>query len=107
MGNKVLSVYKICYPDLNVTQTKNLISHEDYLNDIKTKQAEITRLEAITPKSKTISRKISDIKKELVDNYGAEYFTDNSPIWESQFNNGMMVLPHYQGGSINVKLLKI
>lgn len=107
MNKKVISVYKIYYPDLNVYQIKNLISHDDYLNDIKIKQSEITRLESTIPKSKNISKKIKELKKEISDNYGSEYFTDNSPLWNSQFFNGIMNLPSHQGGKINVKLFKL
>lgn len=105
--SKILSVYKIFYPEFNVSQVKNLISHNDYINDIKPKMAEIARLEAIAPKSKTNERKIAEFKKYIKDMFGSEYFTDNSPIWNSQFNNGKMILTPQQGGEIMVELIKL
>ena len=104
---KILNIYKIYYPEYNVSQVKNLISHNDYVNDIKPKLFEIARLEAITPKSKNNERKIYELKKYIKDMFGSEYFTDNSPLWNSQFNNEKMVLTPQQGNEIVVKLFKL
>lgn len=104
---KILSAYKIFYPEFNVSQVKNLISHNDYINDIKPKMTEIARLEAITPKTKSNERRIHELKTYIKSNFGSEYFTDDSPLWNSQFNNGKMILTPQQGGEITVELIKL
>lgn len=104
---RTIDKYKIFYVNSNVSQVKSLISHNDYVNDIKPKMAEISRLESITPKSKSNERKISELKKYIKDNYGTEYFTDKSPLWNSQFNNGLMKLSKQQGDVHLVKLIKL
>lgn len=91
---KIIGIYKISYPDMGVIQIKNLVSLNDYLNDIKVKEKEIIRLEGITPKSKTNERIINELKTYIKQEYGTEYFVENSPIWKSQFNDGQsMPLP--------------
>lgn len=105
--SKVLGVYKIFYPEYKVYQNKNLISHNDYINDIKPKMIEIARLEAVTPKTKSNERRIHELKTYIKSNFGSEYFTDDSPLWNSQFNGEKMILTPQQGKEVIVKLLKI
>lgn len=111
---KILAKYKITYPDYgDMKQVKNLISHEDYINDIKPKYKEIAILEVEqsnyskkNEKYKLIDRKISEIKSYIKKKYGDEFFTDKSPIWSAK-ENGYMMLPLWQGGKINVILNNI
>lgn len=43
----------------------------------------------------------------LNEKFGDEYFTDNSPLYNSIKNDGIMKLPLWQGGEIKVELKKI
>lgn len=104
---KVIDVYKITYPYYGVSQHKNLISHDDYVNEIKPMLADIARLEGIIPRSKSNMNKVKELKSYIKKQYGDEYFTDNSPIWNSQLNNRIMTLPKSQGGDCKVILEKV
>lgn len=107
MKERILGTYKITYPKYKVTQFKDLISHDDYVNDIKVKEAEIAELEKNTPLSNTTKRKIKELKKYIIENYGDCWFTDGGLLYQSINNNGIMSMPSYQGGDIEVILEKI
>lgn len=106
MGTRVIDIYKIEYPDYNVIQFKGLISHDDFINDIKPTYNRIADIEKQQPLSKTSKAKISELKRELKEKYGEHYMTDESPLWLSQFNDGIMDSLPWQGGKIKVKLTK-
>lgn len=113
--SKIIGKYLIIYPEKGmVEQKKNLISHEDYLNIIKPSFSKIISLSSeqikFGRKNKRfleIENEISNIKKEIKDNFGEEYFTDNSPLFNSIKNNGIMELPEWQGERIKVIIKKI
>ena len=111
--NRVLGRYRITYPKYNVSQVKNLISHEDYVNIYIPMSSSIKELEseASSLNRKKHGEKISELlktakskKKELSEMFGSEFFTTSSPIWESRNNGGIMFLSNYQGGNIEVVL---
>lgn len=106
--------FKITYPDYangnGMSQYKYLISHNDYIEDIKPKYNEIAILEAEqtnygkkNEKYKTIGQKISEIKSYIKNRYGDEFFTDKSPLWLRD-GEGYMTLPSWQGGKHKVIL---
>lgn len=107
--------YKITYTfntplNYQVTQEKNLIPRSIYNESIKPKLMEIGELEnelcSISKNNKrykVIEFQIKSLKSTLKKQYG-EYFTDQSTIWLSQYNNGIMY--DYARNSILVKLEK-
>ena len=110
---KVLGVYRIIYPSYGVSQIKNLISHADYENIYKRWNEKKQELELEisglnkkkhSDKIKELNTEIKNIKTKLLNLFGSEFFTDESPIWLSQKCGGNMLLSNYQGGVIEVKL---
>lgn len=108
---RVVRKYIIHYINNNVYQTKNLIKHEDYVEIIKPLYKEIISLESeqtkYGKKNKNfieIENKIKNIKKYIKEEFGEEFFTDESPIYISSLNNGIMILPEWQGGKSKVEL---
>ena len=110
---KVLGVYRIIYPSYGVTQVKNLISHTDYENIYKRwnekKQELELEISSLNKKKhadkiKELNTEIKNIKTKLLNLFGSEFFTDESPIWLSQKCGGNMLLSPWQGGVIEVKL---
>lgn len=110
---KILGVYRITYPKYSVSQIKNLISHNDYENIYKRWNDQKLELElelsSLNKKKhadriKEISSEIKGIKKKLIDLFGNEFFTDESPIWLSQKTGNCMFLSDCQGGVIEVEL---
>lgn len=112
---KVIARYKITYPNgSGISQFKYLINHKDHIDDIKPKYLEIATLEAEqakykkkNDKFKVLGNKISEIKSYIKKTYGDEFFTTESPLYLSHSNNGMMILPEWQGGEIRVVLEKL
>lgn len=113
--NKIIARYKITYPDYadgnGMSQYKNLIEYDDYIEDIKLKYNEIALLEAEqtkyskkNEKYKECDRKISELKSYIKKNYGDEFFTNKGLLYNSKNNNGIMVLPEWQGGEHRVIL---
>ena len=94
---KILGVYKIKYIDQGISQTKNLVSHQDFLDDIKPSYIEIDFLES---KKETIYL-AKQIKKRLRATYGEHFFTDKSPLYDAM-NTGCLKL--YNGKLINVEI---
>jgi len=83
--------YKITYHN-GISQVKNLISHDDFLNDIKPTYDLIYELE--------VEKKMKDVfyhKKRLTNTYGHEWFTDKSPLFFA-IQSGILELPSTQGG---------
>ena len=113
---KILGKYRITYPSYNTTQVKNLVSH-DYYKAVVSRQNELIRLIANYDKKsdpaglvalqKEIDKVAKEVKSELARQFGDEFFTDQSPLWLSQETGGVMYLPAWQGGGIDVKLEKL
>lgn len=110
---KVLGVYRIIYPKYGISQIKNLISHSDYENIYKKwnnrKQELELELSSLNKKKhankiEELSSEIRGIKKKLLDFFGNEFFTDESPIWLSQKTGNCMFFSNWQGGVIEVQL---
>jgi hypothetical protein len=110
---KVLGVYRITYPKYGVTQVKNLISHAHYesiykaWNERKQElELEISSLnrKKHADKIKELSTEVKNIKTKLLNLFGSEFFTDESPIWLSQKCDGNMLLSPWQGSVIEVEL---
>ena len=110
---KVLGTYRITYPSYGVSQVKNLISHTDYENIYKRWNEKKQELELEisglnkkkhSDKIKELNIEIKNIKTKLLNLFGSEFFTDESPIWLSQKCGGNMLLSPWQGGVIEVKL---
>lgn len=55
-------------------------------------------------KYKECDRKISELKSYIKKNYGDEFFTNKGLLYNSKNNNGIMVLPEWQGGEHRVIL---
>ena len=72
-----IAVYKITYSN-GITQTKNLIEHHDYLNDIKPTEIQIDLLE-----SKKKYKDANYFKAQLKSKYGSFWFTNKSPLFDS------------------------
>lgn len=116
MGSKVLGVYRITYPGYGMSQVKNLISHEDYVNIYKTwterKQELEAELASVNKKKHPdqaleLKKEIGAIKAKLSEMFGGEFFTDQSPIWLSNKTGSAMYLSEWQGGVIDVQLEKL
>jgi hypothetical protein len=91
--------YQITY-DNGITQEKNLISHEDYLNIIKPMLKIIYFLEI------NDNKKQANVLKSMVKELYGEYFTDKSPLGLA-IKTGYLELPEYQGGKSKCKFKKI
>lgn len=75
--NRIISKYRICYEN-GIVQEKDLISHKDYETIIKPKQVEIHEL-----KVDKENKKANEIKAELFDMFGDNWFTDESPLYKA------------------------
>lgn len=73
----MLGKYQITY-ECGTIQVKNLISHEDYVNEIK---PELDKAYKYGVKNKKDPR-ISKIKNYLNSKYGSEWFTNKSPLFK-------------------------
>ena len=113
---KTLGTYRITYPKYKTSHVKNLILHEDYLNVYKPLSEKIKELESHCAElnKKKHADKIAEFKKEikkiktsLNEMFGSEFFTTESPIWLSTTNYGVMSLPSWQGGEIEVVVEKL
>ena len=113
--NLIKASYRVKFPTYGVIQTVNLISHEDYvnvyipmLNDIKEKERQVDETNKKKHKDlvEQLTKEIAELKRELKAMVGKDFFTDRSPLWLSQENDGFMQLPEYQGGNIRVILEK-
>lgn len=113
---KVLGVYRITYPEYNVSQVKNLISHADYENIYKkwSERKQELELEISTlnrkkhgDRIKELSQEIKNIKTKLNNFFGSEFFTDESPLWLSRKCGGNMLLSPWQGNVIEVIIEEI
>lgn len=114
--SKILGVYRITYPKYGMSHVKNLISHEDYVSTYKMWNGRKQELEAElaelnrkkhADRIMEIRQELGAIKHKLNEMFGAEFFTDQSPIWLSQKTGGVMFLSAWQGDVIEVELEKI
>lgn len=92
----IIAKYRIEYPDLSIVQHKNLIRHEDYLNDIVPMLDKINEIEQKYTRKKA-NILIKPIKTEIKRKYGSHYFTDQSPLFYA-IKSGEMKLGPNQGG---------
>ena len=104
MNSLILKVCKITYEN-GITQTKNLISHDTYINLIKPKLIEIADLEnelskANKSKIKEIKFKIKELKNSITIK---DYFTTESPLGKA-LHSGILKLPLQQGGNHKIKI---
>ena len=103
---KKIATYKIIYSN-GFIQYKNLISHDDYVNIIKSIRNKIFKLE--TEKSdfskKEIQKKLSILKGKIDNLFGKSWFTDKSPLFYA-IESGKLELLESQGGSHDIKLVK-
>ncbi len=76
----ILGVYKITYLNYKepIIQYKNLILHSSYLEVIKPKYEKIYDFEVGNKK-----KEAKILKKELLNEFGEQWFTDKSPIFEA------------------------
>lgn len=88
---KALGRYKIIYNN-GITQEKNLISHVDFVMIIKPAQQLIDDLEKLGKKDE--ARKI---KKDLFGDFGDNYFTNKSGLYDA-VQTGILKLPAHMGG---------
>lgn len=95
---KILGVYRIEYVDYKIIQTKNLISHTDYIEDIKPSYIEIDFYEM----KKETAYLAKDIKRRLKDTYGDHFFTDKSPLFDS-ITTGMLSMWNGSITQVHVK----
>ena len=117
MATHILGTYRITYPSYgNATQVKNLVSHREY-EAITARQTELidmiasldgkknqSTLEAL---QKELNTEFKRTKEAIATMFGDEWFTDKSPLWLSQENGGLMVMPPYQGGDIKVIIERV
>lgn len=96
----IKATYKITWLDVNVIQTKNLISHNDYLDIIKPNRVKIHELEL--DKINDNTAEIKRLKKEIA-LFGDSWFTDNSLISDAM-ETGLMQTNY---GNFNVKFEQI
>jgi hypothetical protein len=86
---KILGTYNITYEN-GISQYKNLISHTDYLNIVKSIQSKIGELEIQDYKKN--KDKIQSLKNKQVSLFGENWFTDESPLFLA-IESGEMNLP--------------
>ena len=112
----ILGRYRITYPSYNTTQVKNLVSHDSYLAVVGHQRELINQVANYDKKGdqagllalqKELGKVMKGVKEELEKQFGEEFFTDKSPLWLSQETGGVMFMPAYQGGGIEVKLEKL
>ena len=103
MATQILGVYQITYEN-GISQTKNLISHDDYLNIIIPTQDFIYELERKNKFKETKESK--QLKNGLKNSFGSLWFTDQSPLYYAMLTN-ILTLPPAQGGEHKCFLKKI
>lgn len=104
--SKSMGNYKIEYVDFDITQTKNLISKEDWNLDLKPSLQLIYDLECDKLNEKENTPIILALKKRLKANYGDNYFVVGSPLHEA-IKTQILTLPSSQGGNKKVLITKI
>jgi hypothetical protein len=105
--NKIIGTYQITY-HRGITQQKNLISHDDYVNIIKFNDSEINKLELLLDQKninkKVIREQIQECKNKIFEVIGSgEWFTNGSPLYQAHLT-GILSLPKHQGGDTKCKV---
>lgn len=100
---RILGTYKITYNN-GVSQVKNLIDHDDFINIYKPIQDEIYDLEKQNKFKETKMSKY--LKKVTKDLFGNEWFTDKSPLFYA-IESGYIELLPYQGGVKKCNVVQI
>ena len=96
----ILGKYLLHWTDINVVQTKDMISHQDYVNVIKPTKLAIHELEALKkPENKEMISALKDKLKVFGDNW----FTDESPIGKA-IQSGVLLSDY---GNFNLKSQKL
>lgn len=99
--SRTLGHYKITY-ESGITQTKHLISHEDYLNIIKPTQLLIYQYSLVDRDNPIISQ----LKQTLDKLFTEHWFTDQSPLWRAHSTKNL-ILPDTQGGTKKCLVINI
>lgn len=103
MATKIIDIYEISYQN-GITQRKNLISHDDYLEIIIPTNDVISELERRNKFRET--KESAQLKRDLKDMFGSEWFTDKSPLYKA-IQTGILSLPSAQGGEHKCFMKKI
>lgn len=98
MKSKIISQYKITYAN-GFIQTKDLISQSDYDSVLVPLKNQIQELE----KNGKESVKSKELKNEIKEMFGSNFFTDDSPLYKA-IETGYIELPESQGGKQKCKL---
>ena len=110
----ILGKYRITYYN-SVVQEKNLIKQSDYENIIKPKQLEAYQFEfeatglikiGKKDEASVLTKKASEIKKEIKSMFGEQYFTNESALGNA-INSGILSLPETQGGDTKCEITKL
>ena len=91
VGSRIIGRYKITYHN-DVIQEMDLITQDDYESIVKPTQDNIFDL-----KRDGKEKEADELKKQLKQMFGDNYFTDGSPIYQA-FKTGILSLPKTQGG---------
>ena len=104
--SKIIGRYQITYKN-GVVQEKNLILHSDYKHIIIPKE---DRFYELSKDKKSLTQteieEMIQIKNDLFQMFGDEWFTDNSPIFKA-INTGILSLPLSQGGDHQCEIIKL
>lgn len=92
LSDLIIGRYKIMYHN-GVVQEKNLISHKDFIDFIKPMNNIVYSLDIRFGRDNKYSHRI---RKEIKTMTGGDFFTDQSPIYDS-INSGVIILPTHQG----------
>lgn len=108
----IKGTFKVTYVKEKMSQTKNLISQEDYEEKIKPVLKEIQELESKQSEYNKKNKKYQELEKEIralkrkLKPLG-EWFTSESPLGEALENGGFLVLPPQQGGTHKVEFEEV
>ena len=81
---KIRGIYKFTFYSgkEEVIQYKNLISHIDYINHVKSREIAMLSIEGNKSiKKENREKLITELKDEIKQLFGENYFTDNSPLY--------------------------
>ena len=105
-SSRSLGNYRIEYIDSNITQTKNLISKEDWNLELKPSLHLIYALECEKQNEIQNAPIILALKKRIKALYGSDYFVVGSPLHDA-IKSQVLALPSSQGGKKKVLITKI
>jgi hypothetical protein len=87
--NMIIKTYRITYEN-DISQTKNLIKHSDFLNVIKPTEKLIYELERKNKFKPTAETK--QLGKDLKNRFSDNWFTDGSPLFNA-ISSGVLETP--------------